>query len=294
MSERLTLRQDYFGDPEAFQALADLLQTVFGIDISLQRLLGGPDPTSMPAGYFDQSGRCVANFSAFSMPLIVNGRIVRAAGYQSGAVLPEFRGRGLYQNLMRRTFARAKEEGFESGILLTDKPDLYRPFGFTSVPQFHFRGVAPRGDLKKSSVRDLNVRDSNDLRIIQQILVKRQPVSEVFAPARQAEMFLLNSLFDPAIRLSLLSLQECVVAWKACGDGVLQLLDIVASKLPPLSEIHAAFGNAFREVEVHFPVDRLEWRGEATAHRSSCVLMLQGIDPAEISTPFMLSPMADF
>ncbi|MFN7126450.1 MAG: GNAT family N-acetyltransferase, partial [Allorhizobium sp.] len=48
MPETLTLREGYFGDPAAFQALADLLQDIFGIDISHQMKLGGPDPTSMP------------------------------------------------------------------------------------------------------------------------------------------------------------------------------------------------------------------------------------------------------
>ena len=68
-SERLILRQDYFSDPAAWSALVDLLQDTFSIDIGLQDQFGGPDPTSMPFGYFDETGRCVANFSAFSMPL---------------------------------------------------------------------------------------------------------------------------------------------------------------------------------------------------------------------------------
>ncbi|MBB4009540.1 hypothetical protein [Allorhizobium taibaishanense] len=61
----LTLRQGYFEDPRSFQGLVDLLQDVFGIDIGAQNLLGGPDPTCMPFGYFDTDGRCVANFSVF-------------------------------------------------------------------------------------------------------------------------------------------------------------------------------------------------------------------------------------
>ena len=36
MPETLTLREGYFGYPAAFQALADLLQDIFGIDISHQ------------------------------------------------------------------------------------------------------------------------------------------------------------------------------------------------------------------------------------------------------------------
>ena len=76
----LIFRQDYFADPAAFAALVDLLHDTFSIDIGLQKQLSGPDPSSMPFGYFDADGRCIANFSAFSMPLMIDGRVVKAAG----------------------------------------------------------------------------------------------------------------------------------------------------------------------------------------------------------------------
>ena len=78
----LEFRADYVADPCAFAALADLLQDTFDIDIRVIDRFGGPDPTSMPSGYFDAAGRCVANFSAFSLPLVIDGKLRRAAGYQ--------------------------------------------------------------------------------------------------------------------------------------------------------------------------------------------------------------------
>lgn len=121
---QLTFRQDYFGDPAAFAGLVALLHETFGIDVSLQDRFGGPDPTSMPFAYFDESGICVANLSAFSMPMMVDGRLVKAAGFQSGAVRPQWRGQGLYRDLMRRAFSWCDAQGFELGLLLTDKPAL--------------------------------------------------------------------------------------------------------------------------------------------------------------------------
>lgn len=294
MSERLTLRENYFEDATAFQALSQLLQDVFGIDVCAQMQMGGPDPTCMPFGYFNEQNRCVANFSAFSMPLMVNGQIVRAAGYQSGAVRPEFRGRGLYRDLMTRAFGWAERQGFEAGILLTDKPALYEAFGFQIVPQFQFQIAVARGSHSAPERRDLDLKQAADLQIVQSALEARQPVSEIFAPVRQKEMFLLNAHFDPQIRLSLLPDEDAVVAWKTRGSLSLQILDIAARRIPSLARITACLGAGFEQADVFFPMDRLGCDGAASSYESTCVLMLRGIEPRSVTRPFMLSPMADF
>lgn len=293
MSERLTFRQNYFADPTAFQALADLLREVFGIDIGLQNRFDGPDPSSMPFGYFDDTGRCIANFSAFSMPLVISGRVVRAAGYQSGAVHPASRGRGLYRELMHRAFSWTDDQGFEAGILLTDKPDLYRAFGFREVPQLQFCGTVPASTSGDPFARDLDLTNPDDVALVSQLLKDRQPVSTVFAVQRQSEMFLLNSLFDPEIRLSHLPTLDAIIAWKIDGD-TLQLLDIVARQIPMMSDICSAIGVAVDRVDVFFPTDRLGWTGVPRTYAGSCALMIRGLQPSAIPTPAMLSPMADF
>ncbi|KQW31966.1 acetyltransferase [Rhizobium sp. Root274] len=293
MSERLTLRQGYFANPDAFQALADLLQDVFGIDITLQNRLGGPDPSSMPFGYFDETGRCIANFSAFAMPLVIEGRVVRAAGFQSGAVRPDYRGRGLYRDLMQRAFAWADAEGFEVGILLTDKPDLYRAFGFQVLPQFRFCGKVPPTTSTGIHSRDLDLANSDDVALVSHILANRQPVSAVFSVQRQSEMFLLNSFFDPEIRLSYLHTFDAVIAWKLEGES-LHMLDIAAPRIPLMADICSALGVVVDRVEVCFPTDRLGWVGEARPYAGSCALMIRGLEPSAIKVPLMLSPLADF
>lgn len=214
--DSLELRSGYFHDAQAFRALADLLRDTFGIDISVLDRLGGPDPTSMPFGYFDNVGRCVANFSSFSMPLIVDGSMVLAAGYQSGAVRPEYRGRGLYRDLMRRAFDWTDKQGFELGILLTDKPDLYRSYGFRTVAQHCFSGKLPPGEGARVC-RHLSMENAGDVELIRSILVERMPVSERFAVVGHIAEFLLNACFDPSIRLSHMPGEDAVIAWKQSG-----------------------------------------------------------------------------
>jgi GNAT superfamily N-acetyltransferase len=101
-SSGLTFRQNYFADLVGWKALADLLQDTFHINIRALDNLGGMEPSSMPFAWFDAAGVCAANFSAFCMPMMVNGQRRKVAALQSGAVRPEHRGKGLFRDLMQR------------------------------------------------------------------------------------------------------------------------------------------------------------------------------------------------
>lgn len=293
MIDGLELRTDYFGDRASFLALSGLLADVFDIDITELDRFGGPDATAMPSGYFDAEGRCVANFSAFSLPLVVDGNAVRAVGYQSGAVRPDHRGRGLYRDLMERAFTRADANGFEAGLLLTDKPDLYRPYGFETVPQHSFRGPMPAAEMRRDA-RLLSLEDDRDLALVTAILHRRCDVSERFAVRRATRTFLLNACFDGDIRLSHLGALDAVVAWKE-EHGMLRLLDIVAEHMPRLSKVTGALGSTSAMVDVLFAPDRLGWTGEAVPYRGVCDLMARAgsVNPVP-DAPFMLAPSMDF
>lgn len=293
MVDGLELRTGYFDDRPSFLALAGLLQEIFDIDIGLLDRFGGPDLTAMPCGYFDAEGRCVANFSGFSMPLVVDGRLVRAAGYQSGAVRPDYRGRGLYRDLMRRAYAWAEAQGFEAHLLLTDKPDLYRAHGFDVVPQHLSRGRMPALE-GKADARSLSLDDESDLALVTALLKRRCDVSRRFAVHRATKTFLLNCCFDPDIRLAHLAGLDAIVAWKDEGE-TLRLLDVVAEEMPSLPALVAGLGSKAEMLEVLFPTDRLDWEGEAVLYRGYCDLMVRaGMASPVPDRPFMLAPSMDF
>lgn len=294
MLSGLTFRQNYFDDPAGLQGLTGLLQDIFGIDIGLLQQFGGPDPLSMPFGYFDDTGQCVANFSAFTMPLVINGELIKATGYQSGAVRPEFRGKGLYRDLMQKAFAWAQASGSSVGLLLTKDPSLYERFGFRVLPQHKFCGPAPEFQPIESDVRRLDLQTLSDVAIIDRLLDNRRPVSDCFSVAHQKEMFFLNTQFDPSITLSLVPKLNAVIAWKPIKDSGLMLLDIVAPEIPPLNAILSGLGVPVTRIEVCFPTDRLGWTGRAVHYEGSCSLMISGIAPDAFHEPCMLSPMAEF
>jgi GNAT superfamily N-acetyltransferase len=293
-SHGLTFRQDYFGDPVTWAALVALLQDTFGIDVGIQHRFGGPDPTSRPFGYFDENGVCAANFSAFCMPMMIDGRLTNAAGFQSGAVRPQWRGRGLYRDLMKRAFGWCDEQGFEFGILLTDKPGMYEPYGFTVVAQHRFLGPPPPAETGSAGPpRALSTENAADIALIRQVLRERTPVSSIFAVAAQAEMFLLNSVFDAGVRLAYLADYQAIVAWKA-EDACFQLLDVAGKSVPPLCAILSALDLRPHRVEVCFPPDKLAWLGSPEPFAPDVRLMVRGSAAHRLPGPAMLSPMAEF
>ena len=289
----LTFRQDYFGDPPAWVALVGLLHDTFGIDVGILDRLGGPDPTSMPFAYFDDDGTCVANFTTFSVPVMLDGRRIRAVGFQSGAVRPEWRGRGLYRDLMTRAFDWCDKQGFDMGLPLTDKPALYEPYGFGILPQHRFTGAPPVVKTIGASSRRLSLDNAGDVDLAIRLLRERTPVSQVFSVAAQTEMFLLNTTFDPDIRLDHIEALEAIVAWKYDGSAF-QLLDIVAPEIPPLATLLKALAIAPDRVDVFFSLDALDWQGAPEPVVSGTHLMARGAMAGGVNRPFMLSPMAEF
>ncbi|MGD9479987.1 GNAT family N-acetyltransferase [Shinella sp. G-2] len=293
MPERrgLTFRSRYFDDPAAWRALAGLLEAVFDIDVTVMDRLGGPDPSSVPFAWFDAAGACIANITAFSLPLVVDGAVVQAAGLQSGAVRPDHRGQGLYRDVMEAALRHCDDEGFEAVALLTDTPDLYTRHGFRPVAQYRFSGPAPMGG-EAAPTRRLDIGKADDIAAVTRLLDERQPVSARFAPLRQRAMFLFNASLMPDLRLDLVG--EAAVAWRMEEEGLFELLDIAGPDLPSLADILASLRIAPSRVIVHFAPDRLGWTGEAVADAGEMVLMLRAPDGLLPQHPFALPPMAEF
>ncbi|WP_416065229.1 GNAT family N-acetyltransferase [Rhizobium sp. ZK1] len=289
----LRFRQDYFSDPAGWAALVSLLDDTFGIDIDPLRELGGADPTSMPFGWFTEGGVLAANLSAFAMPFVLNGRLVNAAGLQSGAVRPPWRGRGLYRDVTHKALGWCEAQGFEAIILYTDKPDLYEPYGFRSLPLHKYAGPAP-APAGSAASRPLQPRDAGDLALLQDLLANRKPISETLAVASSPAMFLINTQFDPDVRLSYLEESKAVIAWKMPAAGHFVLLDVIATEIPPLAAILAGLGVEATTVETLFRPDRLGWSGRALPYEGGTRLMLRGMEVVSLDHPAMLSPMADF
>lgn len=289
----LTFRQDYFADHAAWRALVSLLHDTFGIDIGPLMELGGPDPSSMPFGWFAEDGMLAANLSAFAMPIVVNGRRISAAALQSGAVRPPWRGRGLYRDVTKKALDWCSYQGFEAIVLYTDKPALYKPYGFRTLPMHSFEGDAPKPD-GAADARTLDPRLAANLALLQNLLARREPVSDTLAVVGSPAMFLINTQLDPDVRLTFIEKLNAVIAWKLDGERFI-LLDVVAPSIPSLAAILGGLGIKPSRAEILFNPDKLGWNGAPLPSSSHGThFMIRGLDGLELQGPAMLSPMADF
>ena len=292
-TDGLTFRQNYFADPAGWKALADLLQDTFHIDIRALDNLGGMEPSSMPFAWFDETGVCAANFSAFSMPTMVNGKPRKVAALQSGAVRPEHRGKGLYRDLMQRAFAWIDAEQFELSILYTDKPAMYEPYGFKTVPLHKFTGPAP---LPGAAVpaRLLSMDDQDDVALLTRYINSRAPGSALFSPLSHPAMFLVNAFWDRSIRLWILEDRDAVIAWRTGEKGAFHLLDIAAENIPPMQVIISSLCPGAASVQCFFSPDLLDWKANAVIDENRLPFMVRGDLSLLPPKPFALTPMADF
>ena len=289
----LTFRQDYFADPAGWRALVDLLQDTFHIDIGVLDGLGGMEPSSMPFGWFDADGALAANLSAFSMPMKVNGKLLKVAALQSGAVRPAYQSKGLYRDVMQKAFAWIDANDFDLAMLYTDKPAMYEPYGFKTVPVHKFTGPAPQPG-PATPARALDMDRSADVTLLADLINSRAPASNVFSPLSHPAMFLVNAFWDRSITLTLLEAHGAVAAWRRSESGAFHLLDVAGPAIPSLAAILGALSQNPTAVECFFSPDRLDWAGAAVIDENRLPFMLRGDLSLLPPQPFALTPMADF
>lgn len=251
----LQFRSDHAQSDEGLSELKRLIFDVFGIDVSpLDRI--GHDPSFVAFGWW-LDNELVANVSLYERRLWLAGEEVLALGVQSVAVRPEFRGKGLFRDLMGRAL-RFADARVGLVILVTGTPDLYRPFGFRQLTETTFSArwmpqpTQPR-------YRLLSLDRAADIAFLKDMFSRRTATSQVAAACDHPALFMLKAIETPEIELLHLPDLDAVVAVEGRHGPAMVLLDIVAPSIPSLKEILSALGYAGKRVNVHLTPDRLSW-----------------------------------
>jgi predicted N-acetyltransferase YhbS len=248
-------RRAFADDPTLCRRVFALLDLAFGEDLSGQeraaRRLGMRwEDVSTPFCRFE-GGELVAHVGVLALPLMVNGRPLRAGGIHAVATHPGRRRRGLYRSVMEEALAWC-DARFDALELCTVQPELYEPFGFRVLPEQRFVGPGPRAP-GRDGLRALDYRAPGDVALLHRLLVQRTPVSQRLGVAGGADVL----LFDEARRPLHHAPDLDAVLSLELEPGVLRLYDVVAREIPPLAEILARIPAAPERVEVYFAPDRL-------------------------------------
>lgn len=251
----LTFRSDYARSPRGLDELARLIKDVFEVDVApLDRL--GHDPGVVAFGYWN-GDNLVANVSLYARRLWLQGEEVKAFGVQSVAVRPEWRGKGLFRDLMRRAITFA-DERVDLITLGTATPDLYRQFGFRQIMETVFGAHVPPTPIR-SNYRVLSLERDADVACLKDGFSRRTPTSLFASACDHPALFMLKAIQTLEIELLHLPELDAIVAVEGRPDGGLLLLDIVAPTIPSLDAITSALGYCGSWIDVHLTPDRLAW-----------------------------------
>lgn len=204
-------------------------------------------------------GRVVAHVGCIPLRLRVGGQDRDVTALHSVCVAPSHRGRGYLRPCMD---AALREVGDAPAILWTDIPALYTRWGFRPFDEVVFAGAAPAAEGEgRATARPMDLGHEGDLRLLEDILARRVPVSDVAGVWDHGGVFLHKLAFDTRLHGQVWHLPwfDAVVVVDDRPEGPLVLHDVLAPRVPLLAEILAALGiPAGRAVEVHFTPDRLQ------------------------------------
>ena len=282
----LKLHRGPIDDPAAKASYTRLIHDVLSGAIDAE----GPLEPWRPFALFTADRRCVATVEAAILPLVADGIEMMAAGIRSVAVDPDWRGQGLFRDLMNAALTWCDTETTGLTCLYTEDPALYGRFGFQPLMQHAFVGKAPRPS-GTTPVRRLDLGQAADRDTIRALVGRRRPVSLHCALTIDPAQFLTNVAKDDDLVIAHVPGLDALIVYEANDDDLL-IADIVAPAIPDLASVLGALGLRPARIKVLFPPDRLRWTG--TAVREDTGLMIRGAIPDAMTRPFMFPPTAEF
>ncbi len=237
-------------------------------------------------------GRVVSHVGVLSVPMVIEGREVAAAGVHAVCTHPDHRRRGHYHAVMGEAMKWCAER-FETALLFTDQPELYEPFGFRVIRESCFvpAKAAPGDSGGLSGLRKLDWSCGDDVALLRRIACKRSPVSRVLGVASEPSLFAVN-----AARLPMWYSREldAVVSLSEVGD-VIRVYDVAASTVPSWEELAWQLPAGAERVELCFCPDGLGLEGLATPAVCPCEDYFMARGPfGDDSRPRMFPRTAEF
>ncbi len=278
-------RHDFFADAVAAAAHAHLVRAVFDFEPVRAE---AEDPAWMPFALFDPAGACVAAVEAAVLAMILDGTETRVTAIRLVGVAASYRGRGLFRDVMQHALTWCEAQAAGPTLLYTEEHALYTRFGFDPLAQHTFGGTAPVAQ-RGQPAEIVSVAQAGSL--LDRLLPARAPLSTRCAILRASDLVRASLEADADLTLAYARDLDALIVL-AIEDDTLVLADIIAERIPSLTEIVGVIAPRPARVRTMFPPDRLSWHG--APERDETGLMIRGPLPAAMGRPFMLPPTMSF
>ncbi|MBE7104437.1 GNAT family N-acetyltransferase [Bacillus cereus] len=205
---------------------------------------------------FIQDDNAIANVAAFSLPLLLNGKKINAAGIQSIMTLPDFRRQGLMTQLLNKMIEEIDKQ-FECAFLFTETPELYKSFGFQIVQEYLMTILYDNKNNKDSILRKLDFYNEEDRNLINEIIENSQRLSNMFSTINYRSSFYLK-MYDLKWNEKLYYSKklDAMIVYEVENEK-LKLYGVFAPVLPILDELCEGIPESFTEIEFYFCPDQL-------------------------------------
>lgn len=266
--------------------LVQFIQDTFSTDVSPLRHIGH-DPGTFTFGWW-QGEELVANISLFPRLLCFHGVETAAFGIQSVGVRPAYRGKGLFTDLIQKALAHADALSCPI-VFTTDKPDLFRPYGFQWVPEHAFRARVSSA-LELPRCRPLALHWAADIDLIKTCFTTRSATSLVASTRDHPSAFFLKAMGNSDIEVLHVPELEAVVAVQGRASTEMAVLEVIAASIPSVQDIVSAVGYTGTQVILHLTPDQLSLENDAIPSPYRTPLLARKIYVQQ-EVPVMLSRM---
>lgn len=281
MSDQASFKRSYRDDPALSDRVFDLLDIAFpylrpavrnGPDL-------GPPWEAQSTPFVRMHGEvAITHVGLLDIPFVLMGRQVRVGGIHAVCTRPEYRRRGYFREVMTEALDHC-DRRYETVLLYTAQPELYEPFGFRELGESLFIAPWSSAGRGRERFRALDLSDASDLRLAEQLVTSREPVSNTVGVVNEVGLFGFNEGKRPLHYAEDLDVIACL----ELEGSRLRLFDVVGTHLCSLADIVERLSQPIDVVEFYFSPDRFEVEARAVPHlvEGDSHLMVRGAFAAE-------------
>jgi len=243
----MEFKTSYWHEHYLKREFIDFINEVFGLDFSTWDNYGCWDDNFRPFTFFEK-GKVISSVCLYSNSCIINGEEKKIAQLSSVGTLPEYRKRGLNQELTKRAIEWAGDTHDNVYLYTSEMAHCYyQKCGFSKYPEyFEYIKVPTAAKPGKVGLEKIGL---ERLEMITEYVNNRAPVSKRFASLSE-KLMMFHVLYKLQDKLYYLEDLDIIIAIEVV-DQSLVIYDIIGSNIPDYNRLEP-YLYSFNVVEIQF------------------------------------------